>query len=60
MTFPTSAEIKVKLGGRAGTLTNHHLIFTYCGGLKRRTMGLAVKVGDAMPVLGVDPYICHN
>ena len=39
MAFPTSAEIKVKLGGLgAGALAIITLIFTYCGVMERWNM----------------------
>ena len=44
------------LGGRDGTLPNHHADFYILWRAGKRTMGLAVKGGGAMPVFGVDPF----
>ena len=55
MTFPTSAEIKVKLGGLgAGALAIITLIFTYCGGWKG---GIC---GPSCQALGVEPRNFEN
>ena len=58
MTFPTSAEIKAKLGGlvRAHWPIIIILIFTYCGGVERRDyMGRVVQAIGAAGIVVVLP-----